>query len=65
MTDDKDNRPPPTPSWLSERPYGGALPPAEPDPNKLPALPYLERHPEHRPRRQSWRRSIRRRLSEI
>ena len=34
-------------------------PPA--DPNKLPLLPYEDRHPEHRPRRQT-RRTLRRRL---
>jgi hypothetical protein len=40
------------------------LSPAEPDPGKQPVLPYYERHPEHRPRRRSWRRTIRQRLSE-
>jgi hypothetical protein len=34
------------------------------DPEKLPALPYYERHPEHRPRRQSARQLRRQRIRE-
>jgi hypothetical protein len=65
MSGDKPNRTV-LPSSLREPAgrYGGALPPAEPDVGKLPALPYYERHPEHRPRRAPWRRSIWRRLME-
>jgi hypothetical protein len=64
MPDDKHKTT--LPSWLSERPYGGALPPspepAMPDIGKLPAMSLYERHPEWKPRRAPWRRSIRKRL---
>jgi hypothetical protein len=51
------------PDRLSEPPgrYSGHLP-EPPDPNKLPALPYYERHPEWKPRRSPWRQTLRQRL---
>jgi len=50
------NHTPPGPSFKFRHEL---RPPA--DPNKLPLLPYYDRHPELRPRRQT-RRTLRRRL---
>jgi hypothetical protein len=36
-------------------------PPRKPDHDRIPALPYYERHPEHRPRKLN-RRQLRRRI---
>jgi len=36
-----------------------------PDPNKLPVLPYYDRHPEHRPRPLSKRQRRRRAIREV
>jgi hypothetical protein len=66
MADDNPNSASTLPSWLRHDNRLPASPAAGmPDPGKLPALSYYERHPEHRPRRPLWRRSIRQRLSEI
>jgi hypothetical protein len=67
MTDDRQDRPAPLPSGprdLRAGTYGGALPPAAPDVGKRRALSYYDRHPEHRPPRRPWHRSIRRKLME-
>jgi hypothetical protein len=61
MTDEPQDRPP-LPGRVRET---RSLQPAPPDQNRLPCLPYLQRHPHLKPPRRPWRRSIRRRLSEV
>jgi hypothetical protein len=60
MSDDRQNSAPVRGANVRE-PY---VQPEPPDPNKQPALSLYERHPEWKPRRRPWRRTLRQRRME-
>jgi hypothetical protein len=62
MSDENKDRPAPPRKSLAPQESYGVRPYVEPDQEKLPALPFYERHPEWRPRplsarRRRWRRA--------